>query len=37
MTPQSIADRAANYTIADLVQDMLSDPAFIAQIKGAKP
>jgi hypothetical protein len=37
MTPQSIADRAANYTIADLVQAMLADPAFIAQIKGATP
>jgi hypothetical protein len=37
MTVGSIAERAANYTIAALVKAMLADPAFISQIKGAKP
>jgi hypothetical protein len=37
MTLGSLAERAANYTIAELVKAMFADPEFISQIKGAKP
>jgi hypothetical protein len=37
MTLGSLAERAASYTIAELVKAMLADPAFISQIKGPKP